>query len=192
MKIVIPSVSIDSTPAEIAKVVQNSPNGILIVTDLPPAPFSELRATFDFLSENEAVTDRLNRAYTKNQVYKDAFAHSKGGPTVDMKRVLDLSPERLLQIQANDPALAEEIYQQQGSFRDTMTYWDRLRNGVAPKLEDAVSRAIGRPGILEQDAAYNYRMVDYYERASSNEVPPRCGEHRDFGSFTLSKSRGCS
>jgi hypothetical protein len=30
----------------------------------------------------------------------------------------------------------------------------------------------------------NFRMVDYYARPKSA-VPPRCGEHRDFGSYTL-------
>jgi hypothetical protein len=33
--------------------------------------------------------------------------------------------------------------------------------------------------VLGADAAFNYRMLDYYEREKYD------GEHRDFGSFTL-------
>ena len=116
-------------------------------------------------------------------VYKDAFANHKGGPNVDMKRVLDLSPERLELMTRNDPAL-KEIHEQ-GALGETLAYWEHLRSELAPKLVEAVGLAIGSDDI-QKDAAFNYRMVDYYEREEAS-VLPRCGEHRDFGSFTLSK-----
>lgn len=127
------------------------------------------------------ITERLNKAYTKNLVYKDAFADGKGGPTVDMKRVLDLSPERLEEIHRNDPELSIH----EGALGKTLTYWENLRTDICPKIVSAVADAIGSPDV-KADAAFNYRMVDYYER-QTNSSPPRCGEHRDFGSFTLGK-----
>lgn len=47
----------------------------------------------------------------------------------------------------------------------------------------ALSKASGSDGVLE-DVHFNYRMVDYYERPV-NQAPPRCGEHRDFGTLTV-------
>jgi isopenicillin N synthase-like dioxygenase len=39
------------------------------------------------------------------------------------------------------------------------------------------------------DVAFHYRMVDcYYEHNDLVVAAPRCGEHRDFGSFTLIQS----
>lgn len=150
-----------------------------MLTDLPSAPFGEIQSAFEHLSSRNDLTDRLNNAYKKNLVFKDSFANGNGGPQVDMKSVLDLSPERLDEIAHNDPDLALH----QGSLGETLAYWELLRTTVAPKLVDAVADAVGCPSV-KVDAAINYRMVDYYER-QTDMVPPRCGEHRDFGSFTL-------
>ena len=54
---------------------------------------------------------------------------------------------------------------------------------MAPKLLLALAKASGSDGVLD-DVHFNYRMVDYYERVA-NQKPPRCGEHRDFGTLTV-------
>ena len=108
------------------------------MTGLPVAPFGEILTTFDDLSEDKTLTDRLNEAYPKNLVYKDAFANNKGGPGIDKKRVLDLSPDRLELMKQNDPGLAE--IEQQGALGATLAYWEELRLGIAPKIVDAVGQ----------------------------------------------------
>lgn len=180
MKLTIPSVSAGRSPREIAQAIETS-HGLLTLTGLPMVPFEEIKKTFDHLSTQPNLTDRLNEAYPKNLVYKDAYSNGKGGPSIDQKRVLDLSPERLEIMKSNDPGLALE----EARLEDTLAYWEQLRSTMAPKIAQAVGLAVGAP--LE-DAAFNYRMVDYYERDASA-IPPRCGEHRDFGSFTLGKQK---
>jgi len=162
--------------------------GVFILSDLPKAPISEIRNAFDALAKRPDLTKRLNNAYSNNLVYKDSFSNGNGGPNVDMKRVLDLSPDRLDQIQKNDPDLS---ILKEGHLGETMKYWDHLKTDIAPKIVRAVADAIGSEDVVN-DAAFNYRMVDYYDRHEVNNlddgdsmVAPRCGDHRDFGSFTL-------
>jgi len=71
-----------------------------------------------------------------------------------------------------------------GSSLDcTLEFFFRTSTTSATKLLQALAIASGSKGVLV-DAEYNFRMVDYYARPT--EAPaPRCGEHRDFGSFTL-------
>ena len=172
---------------ELAKAIDaESSKGILLLKDLPKAPFTEIQAALSGLTSRPDISARLNKAYSKNLVHKDSFANGKGGPNVDMKRVLDLSPERIEAIRKNDPDLA---ILEHGALAKTLAYWEDLRTGVAAKISRAVADAVGSEDVIA-DAAFNYRMVDYYERASYEDdidsaVAPRCGEHRDFGSFTL-------
>mmetsp|Transcript_7420 Transcript_7420/g.13391 ORF Transcript_7420/g.13391 Transcript_7420/m.13391 type:complete len:336 (-) Transcript_7420:780-1787(-) len=176
-------VSVNLSTAEITKAIETS-EGILLLSDLPKAPISEIRDALDGLAKRPDITARLNNAYTKNLVYKDSFAAGRGGPTVDMKRVLDLSPERIEEIHKNDPELSNL---QEGSLGETILYWESLRTNVAPKLVRALADAVGCEDVVK-DAAFNYRMVDYYERNQASlesVVAPRCGDHRDFGSLTL-------
>lgn len=182
----LPKVSVNASTDTIAKVISSSRNGVLMISDLPHVSFNEIADAFDHLASHPEITDRLNKAYAKNLVYKDAYRGPKSitsyeGGLVDMKRVLDLSPERLLEISRNDPHLALH----KGALGQTLAYWDKMHEYVAPKIVEAVSEAVGSPAVKE-DASFNFRMVDYYERQRDT-ISPRCGEHRDFGSFTLSK-----
>ncbi len=181
------AISAAIAPTELAKAIEaESSKGILLLTDLPKAPFTEIQAALSGLTSRPDISTRLNKAYSKNLVHKDSFANGKGGPNVDMKRVLDLSPERIEAMRKNDPDLA---VLEEGALGKSLAYWEDLRTGAATKIARAVADAVGSEDVVT-DAAFNYRMVDYYERASyqdniDSEVAPRCGEHRDFGSFTL-------
>lgn len=175
MKLSLPSVSVIAPAAELAQSVEKASHGILLLTDLPEAPFQTIR---DLLKQSASYADRLNKAYPKNLVYKDSYASGKGGPTVDRKRVLDLSPERLAEIQAVEP----ELVQREGALAKALGFWESLQDTATRAVLPALAQATGGDEIL-QDVAFNYRMVDYYEDKLS--VAPRCGEHRDFGSFTL-------
>ena len=181
------SISARLGATQLAKVIDiESPDGILLLTDLPKPPISEIQSALSGLATRPDLSDRLNKAYPKNLVYKDSFAFGKGGPKVDMKRVLDLSPERIEAIRKNDPELA---VLEEGALTKCLEYWDNLRTKVAPKIVHALADAVGSEDVV-LDASFNYRMVDYYDRDCCHNdmdsaVAPRCGEHRDFGSFTL-------
>lgn len=180
------AVSAALAPSELAKSIEvESSKGILLLTDLPKAPFAEIQAALSGLSSRPDISARLNKAYTKNLVYKDSFAKGKGGAMVDMKRVLDLSPERIDAIRKNDPNL---VVLEEGALANSLKFYEELKS-VSTKIVRAVADVIGSEDVVA-DAAFNYRMLDYYEREKYEDniesaVAPRCGEHRDFGSFTL-------
>jgi hypothetical protein len=179
MKLSLPSVSINSPTIELAERINDS-SGILIVTDLPKAPFGAIR---QLIQHSAKHANRLNKAYPKNLVYKDSFASGHGGPSVGRKRVLDLSPERLDAIEKVEPCLFKESRH----LKDSLQFWESLQETASRKILPALALAIGSDEIMD-DVAFNYRMVDYYEHNDSVVAAPRCGEHRDFGSFTLIQS----
>jgi len=214
MKLHFPTVSIHDDTATIRDAVSPSAGGvphpaggagILLVSDLPPPDFDQLQAMFHHLAhteEGQALAQDLNRAYTKNLVYKDSFASGNGGPQVDLKRVLDLSPERLQVIYQAHPEIANGKAQ---DLQETLEYWNELSTKYAPKLLDAVAQAIvgtvheeqNHKAAITSDAAWNFRMVDYFPRNNNHNSeggdlvePPRCSEHRDFGTFTLISTTG--
>lgn len=144
-------------------------------------PFQAVSKVLEFLGERGDLATRANEAYIKNLVYKDSFANGKGGPKVDEKRVLDLSPARLETIVKVDPSIENEFGE---PLRKAVSFFEDIKQRVAPKILDALTKAIGKSSALDHTTLFNYRMVDYYERESSS-PSPRCGEHRDFGTFTL-------
>ena len=170
-----------------ATIQSAGPVGILTVTNLPcDAPFECIGKVFDTLKESTDIGQILNAAYTRNLVYKDSFAASNGGLNVDMKRVLDLSPERMAVIAAGADEKLTDLLAEDGiahQFGVTLSFWETCTSVLAPKMLLALSKASGSDRVLE-DAHFNYRMVDYYERPV-NQAPPRCGEHRDFGTLTV-------
>jgi isopenicillin N synthase-like dioxygenase len=102
---------------------------------------------------------------------------------VDRKRVLDLSPERLKAIETADPEL---LQLDNSGLNKALSFWDKIRQ-LSFKTTQALAKAIGTEDVLK-DTAFNYRMVDYYAtntNAQQVSAVPRCGEHRDFGWYTL-------
>ena len=166
------TVSISASTTEVADAIKNS-NGLLFLTDVGLAPMRQIQDTMDQLAAAPHVGRALNEAYTKNKVYKDSFGSGQGGDTVDQKSVLDLSPERIEKIKEAAPDLAAEW----------LPFWEHLRENVSPAIIAALSEAVGSD-VQPLSSHCNYRMVDYYERPAGCR-PPRCGEHRDFGSFSL-------
>lgn len=182
MKIDLPSISLKQPVNDIATLIgENAPAGALWIEDLPPVPFVDLGDILTQLSGSPELSERLNQAYTKNLVYKDAYAQGKGGHTVDRKRVLDLSPERLAAIAEADPQVLE-LAKETTNLGQVLDFWKNTADSTN-KILKALALAIGSDDILD-DVAFNYRMVDYYSHNDPKEAP-RCGEHRDFGSFTL-------
>lgn len=176
MKLSFPSISIHAPVQELAECIERC-NGLLLLKDLPEAPFDPI---LELLQHSSMVQERLNKAYPKNLVFKDSYAAGNGGLTVDRKRVLDLSQERLVAIAKAEPGLVQAPVLQQ-----PLTFFQTLQDLVGDKVLPALAKAIGTDEILN-DIAYNYRMVDYYPSENEQQaIAPRCGEHRDFGSLTI-------
>lgn len=191
-----PAVSLASARhAELVSAIRTC-GGVLRVRDLAAGtpPWADVGALFDALAADPATAARANAAYTKNLVYKDAAAAGRGGPGVDAKRVVDLSPARLEAVAAADPALVADLAARLDS---SLVYFNTARTVDVPRLQAALADAAGVPA-LGADRLCNYRLVDYYERAvggggddggdgsgAAAAEGPRCGKHRDFGSMTL-------
>jgi hypothetical protein len=73
MKIYTPAkISANSSSKDIAKSINNG-NGILLLTDLPKAPFTEIQAALDGFHARPDLVTRLNEAYKANLVYKSCI-----------------------------------------------------------------------------------------------------------------------
>ena len=109
-------VSFDSSVEDISAIIESTgPVGIFTVKDLPcDAPFDCIGKVFDTLQQSIGIGKILNAAYTRNLVYKDSFAAGNGGTDVDMKRVLDLSPERMAIIAAGADKKLTDLLVQDG------------------------------------------------------------------------------
>lgn len=133
-------VSFDSSVDEIAATIQSAgPIAILTVTKLPcDAPFECIGKVFDTLKGSTDIGQILNAAYTRNLVYKDSFAAGNGGPNVDMKRVLDLSPERMAIIAVGADEKLTDLLAKDGiadQFGTTLSFWGDMHVCFGP--EDA-------------------------------------------------------
>ncbi|PRW33139.1 2OG-Fe(II) oxygenase family [Chlorella sorokiniana] len=148
----------------LAAAIAAAPEGVLLLANALPAPFEAIGQLFGRVTPQTGA--RANAAYqagTSRLVWKDAHGEGRGGPHVDYKRVIDLSPHRV-----------EDL-----TRRPMGPCWGLL-------LGAALTKATGYP-FTEREAKYAYRMVDYGARALQADVaaPPRCSAHRDFGPATL-------
>lgn len=168
---------------ELSKAILESSNGTVLLDNLPAFPRDDVATLLEFLHQHPDTQAELNKAYDANLVYKDAFAFGQGGPGVDMKRVLDLSPDRLAQICASAPHLMKDDRLVQLLETTVLPWWKTLEQKTLPLVLNALEVICG-PQVHE-DVATNYRMVDYYSVSEENASVVRCGEHRDFGAFTL-------
>ena len=175
----LPVASLADTAPAIAKSISDASDGILWLDGVPEAPFDKIAEVLQSLVQDRSVGKRLNDAYSKNLVFKDSFANGNGGPTIDRKRVLDLSPERLAIIQEAEP----DLILSHPDLSAVLHFWEESKCSTH-KILKALALAIGSDDVV-QDAAFNYRMVDYNAYEKDGLDAPRCGEHRDFGSFTL-------
>ena len=180
-------VSFDSSVEEMSTIIESIGHvGILTVKELPcDVPFDCIGKVFD-ATLHQSVGGGLNPAYTRNLIYKDAFAAGSGAASVDMKRIIDLNPERMDIIAAGEDKQLTDLLVQDGiadEFETVISFWETCTSILAPKILQALAIASGSDGVLD-DVHFSCRMVDYYERRV-NQEPPRCGEHQDFGTLTI-------
>jgi len=170
-----------STDGQLSKGLAQS--GITILTDLEvKVPMQSIKAEFDHLYRNPDLVNRLNAVYPKRGIFKSNPIFM--GHQVDKKVPFDLSPGRLEAIMKNDASLVEELGPE---FLDIVSFYSHVQDNIIPRLVNVASLAIGGGPQLSEihgDLNYNYRLVDYFPTGGNrNEI--RCGEHRDYGTFTI-------
>ncbi|KAL3914468.1 MAG: hypothetical protein SGILL_006092 [Bacillariaceae sp.] len=172
MKFSVPNISITASVAELAQCIERS-DGLLVLEDLPVAPFDDILA---LLQNSSDVTARLNQA-SKVPIYNDSNSEFRPGSRLQS---IDLSPKKLETMAQVDPDLINAP-----ALSKPMEFYKAFQDKVNQKLLPALAFAIGTQD-LHQDVVYSYRMLDYYPNCNEKHATvPRLAEHRDFGFLTL-------
>ncbi|XP_037039598.1 1-aminocyclopropane-1-carboxylate oxidase-like [Bradysia coprophila] len=154
--------------------------GICLFEDVGlEAPMQSIKNTFRKIYGDPQLSQRLNDVYPARGIFKDVS--QKSLQNVDQKVPFDLSPARLRAIVENDTELVHDLGD---DFRDILTFYSNVQDKIIPRLIRLAETAInnGSDMNIHQQMNYNYRLVDYYPVHSKSR---RCGEHRDYGTFTL-------
>jgi len=111
---------------------------------------------------------------------KTAALDKIGHPSVDLKVPFDMSPERY-------EKLGDDMVQLLGEdFTHVMRFFREELQGLKTSIAQELSEFCdGNPSMTGSE---NWRMVDYFPIRHEDEetaVGPRCGKHRDYGSFTI-------
>ncbi|KAL1510951.1 hypothetical protein AB1Y20_005778 [Prymnesium parvum] len=169
-----PACSCAVSESEIAAAItRHGEVGLLLLTDLPPAPLAEIAELFDdFLQQSRG--EPAAREYPpqlRHLAYKDP-ERGRNAASGEKKRMFDLSPARLRQ-------LGPEEHLAPPPLRAIARFWQQVAGSV-PKLLRALQLASGSAEMLEDD-----KMVDYFEKEHEAAPAQRCREHRDFGTLSL-------
>lgn len=165
---------------ELCKQLADAEEGICIIQDIGlEAPTLSIKNIFRKIHGDPELSQRLNDVYPTRGIFKDGS--KKSLQNVDQKVAFDLSPSRLGAILKNDLDLVNDLGD---DFRQILTFYGSVQEKIIPRLIGLTEKAIndGREMNIHQQMNYNYRLVDYYPVQSNTS---RCGEHRDYGTFTL-------
>ncbi|KAI7837221.1 hypothetical protein COHA_008947 [Chlorella ohadii] len=146
----------------------------------------------DALDGRTLFTQPVNRPVRWLSNNSTLFPFNRGGPHVDYKRVIDLSPHRADDVTSADPDLAAELGQ---PLEQALGFFGAAQQTYGPLLLAALSQATGgKCASLPQlpicgGGSTPSEMVDYGARAlhadAAEAAAPHCSAHRDFGPATL-------
>lgn len=160
--------------------------GVALINNLPVRPpIAAIQRLFASLYASPSLTARLNATYPKRGVFKAACLSPSSNPAIDQKTTIDLSVRRLQHLRDLDPALVADLG---ADFTDVLAFYAAVEGGILPLLMEATSRLVGTDmAPLHRDANNNLRLIDYFQKAGTpaGANGPRCGEHRDYGTFTV-------
>lgn len=149
--------------------------GITYLRDLPtpPTPFTKIQDLFNYLSAHPDVADALNSVYAKRGLYKTVGLRNE---KVDQKVTLDLGPARL-ELVKNSGVELDMV------FWEIVEWFEQVEKVVVSRLVNIIEAIIGS-GPIHKTLQRNYRLADYFANPTTTSSP-RCGSHRDYGTFTL-------
>lgn len=173
---VVPATQIDADLAHAA-----ATTGIAAVPSIAghAAPFASIARLFDTLYAAPHLAARLNSTYTKRGVFKTAGLSK---PNADQKTTIDLSSARLENMQRLAPELVQELG---ADFQAILEFFRGLEQKLVPSVMRATSQVAGvNLEGLHASRNNNFRLVDYFAKAKPSDAP-RCGAHRDYGTFSV-------
>ncbi|KAI2475641.1 Oxidoreductase 2OG-Fe oxygenase family [Pyrenophora tritici-repentis] len=159
-----------------------STTGVALISSLPVRPpISAIQNLFTRLYAERSLASRLNATYPKRGVFKDACLVPDASPEIDQKTTVDLSIGRLKSLREMDPDLVEELGE---NFEDIMKFYTYIETEVLPVITRATSNISDLELELTHNGTNNHlRLIDYFP--CSNPSAPRCGEHRDYNTYTI-------
>ena len=159
-----------------------STTGVALIKNLPVyPPITAIQNLFTRLYADPVLASRLNATYPKRGVFKAACIDPASSPKIDQKTTIDLSVNRLQELRRLDPSLVEALGQ---DFSDILDFYAAIETDVLPILTRATSCISGADlEPLHKDMNNNLRLIDYFPCADPS--GPRCGEHRDYGTYTI-------
>ena len=156
--------------------------GVALINSLPVhPPIAAIQNLFTRLYAKPSLVSRLNATYPKRGIFKASCLDPAASPNIDQKTTIDLSINRLQELRKLDPSLVEELGQ---DFSDVVDFYTVIETNILPILTQATSR-IGGANLepLHDNTNNNLRLIDYFP--CMNPSGPRCGEHRDYGTYTI-------
>ncbi|KAH6667456.1 hypothetical protein B0J14DRAFT_602315 [Halenospora varia] len=159
-----------------------STTGAALITNLSvKPPIASIQRLFSILYTNHTLASRLNATYPIRGVFKAACLDPSSVPNIDQKTTIDLSIARLQKLRELDPALVDDLGQ---DFDDVLRFYTVVETGIMPLLMQATSRIAGSDlAPIHENRNNNLRLIDYFP--SAEPTGPRCGEHRDYGTYTV-------
>lgn len=142
------------------------------------APFGALEEVNRLLRENPSLVDQIN-AETPGGKWpnvKTAALERLEHPKVDLKVPFDMSPERFAKLGAKMTELLGKPFEEcMHFFNESLGRWKTV-------IDQELAEITSQPVPLSDTE--NWRMVDYFPLDTAARGP-RCGKHRDYGSYTL-------
>ena len=177
--------SSDST-AQAFEVLSNvaSTTGVALISNLSvKPPIVSIQRLFSTLYKNPILAARLNATYPSRGVFKAACLNPASSPNIDQKTTIDLSVARLQKLRELDPALVDDLGQ---DFDDVLRFYGTVEKDILLLLTQATSAIAGSDlAPMHENENNNLRLIDYFSNAESKVLGPRCGEHRDYGTYTV-------
>ena len=179
---VIDLASVSSEDAYCALAKAAGTTGVAFINSLPiRPPIAAIQRLFVRLYADPSLASRLNATYPKRGVFKASCLNPASSPKIDQKTTIDLSAKRLQELRKLDPDLVEALGQ---DFTNVLEFYTAIETDVLPILTQATSRISGANlEPLHNEMNNNLRLIDYFPCADAS--GPRCGEHRDYGTYTI-------
>ena len=156
--------------------------GVILIKDIKYDSFVEtIPILFDQLQTKQESVNKLNKLIP-NLVVKDCTMNDQydnSEQKIDQKKTVDLSDQRISIINEYDNKLLN-----QAGITPYLQFFDQVKNSVADKILNALYQ-IKVIASTNDDYDFNYRLIDYPATLKTNTDNPQCGDHRDFGLFTL-------
>jgi hypothetical protein len=77
------------------------------------------------------------------------------------------------------------VHELGAELKEAMGFFKRVEQELVPRIMQANSNAAGFDiAALHMQRNNNYRMIDYFAKSMAF-AAPRCGVHRDYGTFSI-------